>query len=143
MISENRIVAVFSKGGDGGSTATSQRLSQSTRDFLESRLNGERILIARVQSQKDWMAITSSQLVCALEDRVLRTPLSEIVGVETKGRGEQLLECKQSGGNLGLRLTDGSEFAVRVDGGKPFVGLLNVFQYIARINRGRRSRRAP
>jgi hypothetical protein len=48
---------------------------------------------------------------------------------------KQLVDRKHSGGPLELRLADGSLLTVELDSGKPFIGLLNVFMYIVRMNK--------
>jgi hypothetical protein len=144
MISAGRILSIFrTKGGSGGSTWTADELPQPQKKLLELELEGDRLLVARVQSKNNWFALGSSQLISSVEGRVRQTRLADIVAIATQARGPmQLLEVKRSGGPLDLKLGDGSLLTVWSDGGKPFVGLLNVFNYIVQMNRGWRSGRA-
>jgi hypothetical protein len=140
MISKGRILSIFrTKGGSGGFTSTLDELPQSAKELLETELQGDRPLIARVKSEDNWFALTSSQLISSVEGRVRQTRLDDIVAVSPERRAMQLLEVKRSGGPFDLKLADDSVLTVWLDGGKPFVGLLNVFNYIVKMNRGRRS----
>lgn len=142
MISEKRIISIFrTKGGPGGSTSIADELPESKRHFLEEKLKGDRPLIARISSKDNWLAITGSQLVSSVEGQVRHSRLADIRGIVTERKTTQLLEGKRSGGPLELKLADRSLLNVWLDGGKPFVGLLNVFIYIVKMNEGRRSGR--
>ena len=105
-------------------------------------IKGDRLLVARVKSKDNWFALTSSQLISSVEGHVRQTRLADIMRVARQQQPVQLVEVKHSGGPLDLKLADGSLLTVWSDGGKPFVGLLNVFHYIVKMNQGRRSGRA-
>ena len=140
MISEGRILSIFrTKGGLGGSTSTADELPQPQKNLLERELKGDRLLIARVESKDNWFALSNSQLISSVEGRVRQTHLADIMAVSPERQATQLLEVKRSGGPLDLKLADGSILTVWLDGGKPFIGLLNVFNYIVKMNRGQRS----
>ena len=144
MISAGRILSIFrTKGGSGGSSWTADELPQPQMRLLERELiKGDRLSVARVKSKDNWFALTSSQLISSVDGRVRQTRLADIIRVAPETRAMQLVEVKHSGGPLDLKLADGSPLTVWSDGGKPFVGLLNVFSYIVKMNQGRRSGRA-
>src|ERR1700691_5554192 len=143
MIFAGRFFLIFrTKGGSGGSTWTADELPQPQKKLLELEPKEDRLLVARVQSNDNWFALSGSQLISRVEGRVRQTRLADIMGVAPEQQAVQLLEVKRSGGPLNLKLADGSLLTVWSDGGKPFVGLLNVFNYIVEMNRGRRSGRA-
>jgi hypothetical protein len=139
MISEGRILSIFrTKGGLGGSTSTADELSLYAKEFLEKELKGHQALIARFESKDNWFAVSKSELVSGFKGHVRHTNLTDIMGVVSKP-ATQLLEVKRSGGPLELRLADDSTLTLWLDGGRPFVGVLNVFNYIVKMNQGRRS----
>ncbi|HXO35529.1 MAG TPA: hypothetical protein VN901_24585 [Candidatus Acidoferrales bacterium] len=138
MISEGRILSIFrTKGGPGGSTSTADELSQYAKEFLEKDLKGHQALIARVESKDNWFAVSKSELVSGFKGHVRHTNLTDIMGVVSTPT--QLLEVKRSGGPLELRLAGDSTLTLWLDGGRPFVGVLNVFNYIVKTTHGRRS----
>jgi hypothetical protein len=134
------MLAIFrQRGGPAGSTLTIAELRESEKNLLERKLKGDRPLIAQVESDDDWFAVTTSQLVSSVGGRVQYTRLADIEEVALKRGMEQMLEGKLSGGSLDLKLRDGSLLTVQPDGAKPFMGLLNLFMMIAAINRRERS----
>jgi len=94
-------------------------------------------LIARVESKDKWFAVSKSELVSGFKGHVRHTDLTDVMGVVSKPT--QLLEVKRFGGPLELRLADDSTLTLWLDGGRPFLGVLNVFNYIVKMNQGRRS----
>jgi hypothetical protein len=125
MISEGRILSIFrTKGGPGGSTLAADELSQYPKEFSEKELKGHQALIARVESKDNWFAVSKSELVSGFKGHVRHTNLTDIMGVVSKPT--ELLEVKRSGGPLELRLADDSRLTLWLDGGRPFVGVLNV-----------------
>jgi hypothetical protein len=135
MISAGRIITIFrKKGGSGRFTKTSDELSGREASIIRAELNGEKPLIVKVLSKDEWFALTKSRAILKGPDDMTSILLDEIDDVV---RPDDLLEWAQSkraGGKLDVRLKDGSRFTVDAESGRPFVALMNVFMYLAKVN---------
>jgi hypothetical protein len=133
MISAGRILAVFRKNGeDGEFTKIADQLSADQRSAIQGRLKCEAPLIASVRSSDDWFALTSSYLYRQKPGAMHKIRLDSVENVD---RQVFMAGGKFHGGLLELRLKDKSSFAITVESGRPYTGLLNVFLYVERVNR--------
>jgi hypothetical protein len=111
-------------------------LSGSQKEFLEEKLKGDALLIAHIQSSGNWFAVTASELVYSIESHVQHIRLSDINGIAKR----MTVEDKRSGGTLELGLRDGAVLPLRLESGRLFVAMLNVFMYVVKMNRPPRVR---
>jgi hypothetical protein len=61
--------------------------------------------------------------------------LTEVVELNRPGNVAELARGKSLDGRIELRLRDGSIFEIESDLGRQYIGLVNVFKYVARMNR--------
>jgi hypothetical protein len=142
MISAGRITSIFRKcGGSGPFTKTGDEISDYEASIIQSGLNGENPLIVSVRSRDQWFVFTKSRAVLKDLDNVRTIHLCEVDDLVRPDDLREWVEGKQAGGRLEVRLKDGSLFTVNAEAGRPFMALMNVFMYLAKVNRKKASGR--
>ncbi len=135
MISPGRVIAIFQrKGGNGQITKTFDAFPEPQKALLLGRLKQDVPLIASFFSNDQWFAVTQSQVVLSLQGHIKSVPLEELHALRYPARAKQLAEGKHANARFELALRDGSVLAFEAEAGRPFVGLLNVFMYVIKMN---------
>lgn len=135
MISPGRIVTIFrGKGGNGQSTKTFDALSEPQKALLLGAVREDKPLIVSFFSTDEWLAVTESRLVVKHRGHFNGVPLEELDSITRPANARLLGEGKRFDGRFELRLRDGSLVTFESEAGKPFVGLLNVFMYVIKMN---------
>lgn len=136
MISPKRVATIFeTKGGNGTFTKTFDALSESEKGRVMGLVNGDEPLIAGFLSSEEWFVVTHSSLILSQTGQRKSISLGKITRLKSPTGAADLATGKQTNGRFELELQDGSAVSFEVEGGKPFVGLLNVFMYVVKMNR--------
>ena len=129
MISAKRIVSLFRQtGGSGEFTKPADELTDAQLAPVREEIGKETPLIVSTRSADEWFALTLSHLILKDGGSLRRVALEQVEWVDTGAE-----DYKLRGGELDVRLRDGSVVCVNVEAGKPYVALMNVFMYIARV----------
>jgi hypothetical protein len=129
MISQKRIVNLFRRTGGGDEfTKSADELTGEERARMGNDLDAERALIASVPSNDKWFVVTPLHLVVKNSYELRRIPLEHIERIVATDS-----DYKLHGGNLGVRLHDGSIVNLGLQSARPYISLMNVFMYIARV----------
>jgi len=129
MISEKRIVALFRQTGGGDEfTKPADEFTDEQRAHLGNTLREERVLIASMQSADAWFALTPLHLVSKDHTALRKVALPDIEWIVATDH-----DYKLHGGNLGVRLRNGSIVNIKLRSGSAYVSLMNVLMYIARV----------
>jgi hypothetical protein len=147
MISAKRMLEIFRRRGGGEFANLAEKLTPAQFAYLEQMSKGKPI-IARMYSEDEWFAVTKSQFVfrCASGTRTVNldeiywASISESDFRTIDGRRKLNRHIKEDGGDLQIRLRDGTSFRVRVEPGGPYFGLMNVLMRIGKANQGRSAR---
>jgi hypothetical protein len=130
MISAKRIVSIFRQtGGSGEFTKSIDELTDAQVKSFPQDVGKETPLIVSMRSADEWFVLTPSHLVLKDRDVLRRVPLEHVEWIVTP----EDAEFKSHGGKLGVLLRDGSAVSLHVEAGRPYVSLMNVFMYIARV----------
>jgi hypothetical protein len=134
------MLTIFSeRGGQGVSVKTGYSLSHEQRRAVLQKV-GEEIEPLIVGLREDvCFVITSKQLIVCNEGKIRLTNLDEILSLERPKSAADLADGKFLFGRIELRLKDGSTFEVESDPGAPYIGLVSVFRYVVKMNRGHSS----
>lgn len=139
-ISGARILTIYHKrGAQGFSVKTADSLSDEQLRAVLQRV-GEEIEPLIVGLREDaCFAITSKQVFVCRQGKKRLANLNEILSMERPKNAADLADGKFLFGRIELRLMDGSTLEIESDPGAPYIGLVNVFKYVMKMNRGGRS----
>jgi hypothetical protein len=133
MISPGRITKVFPKKGRSGQPIQlGCELAGGQLSPILNDSNGDQPLLVNLRPELDWFALTKHRLVMQGAGKLRKIPLHEIRranDIWTHAR------VKQRGGDLFVRLGDGSLEDVGVESDGPCVAMHNPFLYPGQGNR--------
>jgi hypothetical protein len=147
MISAKRMLEIFRRRGGREFADLSEKLTPAQLAYLEQMSQGKPI-IARWYSEDEWLAVTKSQFVFRSADRSRTVSLNDIHWASTSENSfrnedeSRKLDrhIKKDGGDLEIKLRDGTSFRVRVEPGGPYFGLMNVLMRVGAANQNARAR---
>ncbi len=130
MISAKRILSQFRRTGGGDEfTKTAAEFADEQIAPLRDLLRNEQPLIVSLTSPANSFILTSRHLLTLRDHAVTqRVPLKNIEWVVTRSN-----DYKSNGGNLGVKLRDGSVVSISLYSGRPYVAMMNVLMYIGRV----------
>lgn len=136
MISAGRIVTIFrTKGQSGEFTKLASEFTPEQLSPVLDQLGNEPPLIVSFHSERKWFVVTKLCLVSKRDDRLDRIPLDQVARVRSDVR--DLAMGKRHDGKLDFLLRNGSLASIDIEAGGPYVAMLNVFLYLAKVNRPR------
>jgi hypothetical protein len=147
MISAKRMLEIFRRRGGHEFASLSERLTPAQFAYLEQMSKGKPI-IAMMYSEEEWFAVTKSQFVFRRANRVRTVHLDEIYWASISESDFRTVDglrklnrhIKKDGGDLQIKLRNGTSFQVRVEPGGPYFGLMNVLMRVGRANQSRSAR---
>ena len=130
MISASRILSQFRQTGGGDEfTKTATEFADDQMAPFREFLQDEQPLIVSLASPARSFILTSRHLLILRDHAVTqRIPLENIEWVVTQSN-----DYKFNGGNLGVKLRDGSLVSIDLHSGRPYIAMMSVLMYIGRV----------
>lgn len=133
MVSAKRIVEIFrSRGGGDEPCYPANGLPHDQYAKLKTAA-GDEPIVAKVSSSTEWFALTRTNLVIEGSGKLSIIPFADIRRVDIPKSDLMNPQIKIEGGNLDIRLRDGSTLRVNVPPGGPYFGVMNVLMYVSAV----------